>query len=246
MPLWKRIYKMQLGNLFCKNQSKQSRVWRLTHSHHFFFFFKQLFKNGKISFQFKIVPPVRAQKKSQLDVEQPLTGGCWKLPKKDTHIQKQGGRCRERAAGHNHDKIKSFPTRRVTQTCRTPPKKFSHCFEGSEPHTRLPSPGIRQRNHTPQGIWPWSSVRIDYNTSTGLRETQTPVLEDTNKSFHEEAPEERGSDPTGRLNQTACHCWRGHQGGTAGQRLSTRAGALAAEAQQGTPCHKPSWSSPLI
>ena len=52
--------------------------------------------------------------------------------------------------GPNHDKIKS-------QTCQmdTPhtgePKKFSACCEGSEPHVRLPSPGILERT--------WSSIK---------------------------------------------------------------------------------------
>ena len=54
-------------------------------------------------------PPVRAPK-SQLAVEQPLTGGCWNLPEKRYPTSK----VKEEAAarlwdGHNHDKIKSHP-----------------------------------------------------------------------------------------------------------------------------------------
>ena len=32
------------------------------------------------------------------------------------------------------------------------PKKFSHCCDSSEPHIRLPSLGIQQRDWDPQGI----------------------------------------------------------------------------------------------
>ena len=43
-----------------------------------------------------------------------------------------------------------------------------------------------------QGIWPWSPVRFDYKTFTGLGETETPVLESTNKTLH--APRLRGKE----------------------------------------------------
>ena len=54
-------------------------------------------KKQNPGFQFKIAewkdmclsPPVRAPK-LQLAVEQPLIGGHWNQPKKDTHIQIQG------------------------------------------------------------------------------------------------------------------------------------------------------------
>ena len=51
-------------------------------------------------------PPTKAPK-SQLAVEQPLSGGCWNPPK-TPHIQRQRRSHSKMAGGHNYDKIKSY------------------------------------------------------------------------------------------------------------------------------------------
>ena len=50
-----------------------------------------------------------------------------------------------------------WPTNWRTTTI---PKKFSHCCEGSEPHARLPSLGIQQRDWVSPGIWPWRPASL--------------------------------------------------------------------------------------
>ena len=41
--------------------------------------------------------------------------------------------------------------------------------------------GSNKGTGDPQEIWPWRPAVLDYKTSTGLGETETPVLEGTNK-----------------------------------------------------------------
>ena len=52
-----------------------------------------------------------------------------------------------------------------------------------------------------KGIWPWRPVGFDYRTSTGLGETETPVLESTNKILCIPRPREKQKWPHRRLNQ---------------------------------------------
>ena len=52
--------------------------------------------------------------------------------------------------------------------------------------------GTDKGTGNPQRIWPWRPVGFDYKTSTGLGETETPVLEGTNKPLP--APRLRGKE----------------------------------------------------
>lgn len=82
-----------------------------------------------------------------------FTTSCWtimdrrileKLPKRSLHFQRQAS-----ARWRDTITIKSNPisTRWVTHRLRTiTTKEFFHCREGSEPHIRLPSLGIWQRD----------------------------------------------------------------------------------------------------
>ena len=60
------------------------------------------------------------------------------------------------------------------------------------PMSGFPAWGYNKGTGNSQGIWPWSPGGFDYRTSTGLGETETPVLEDTNKTLH--APRLRGKE----------------------------------------------------
>ena len=53
----------------------------------------------------------------------------------------------------------------------------------------------------PQGIWPWSPGGLDYRISTGLGETETLVLESTNKALLEPRPKGKEQWPCRRLNR---------------------------------------------
>ena len=46
-----------------------------------------------------------------------------------------------------------------------------------------PAWGPNKQTGNIQGIWPWRPAVFDHRTSTGLGETETPVLEGTNKSL---------------------------------------------------------------
>ena len=80
------------------------------------------------------------------------------------------------------------------------PKKFSHCCKGSEPHVRLSSLGIQQRDWK-SGIWLWRPVGFDYRTFTGLEDTETPPLDGTNKILCIPRPRWKVQWPHRRLNQ---------------------------------------------
>ena len=53
----------------------------------------------------------------------------------------------------------------------------------------------------PQGIWPWRPAGFDYNTSTGLGETETPVLEWKYKTLHASRLRRKEQWPHRRLSQ---------------------------------------------
>ena len=84
------------------------------------------------------------------------------------------------------------------------PKKFSYCCEGLENHFRLPTWGPDKGTGNLQGIWPWSPAGFDYNTSTGLRETGTPVVEGTNKTLCIPSLREKEQWLHRKLSQTTC------------------------------------------
>ena len=77
------------------------------------------------------------------------------------------------------------------------------------PMSAFPSWGSSKETENPQGIWFWRPAGFDYRTSIGLGETETPVLEGTNKILR--VPRLRGKEhwPHRRLNQTCLLAWLG-------------------------------------
>ena len=79
--------------------------------------------------------------------------------------------------GYNHDKIKSLPARWATHKLEN-----SYTTEvllqewKSWAHSRLPSLSVWQWRRSPQRNWLWRPVEFDCRNSTGLRETETPLL----------------------------------------------------------------------
>ena len=117
--------------------------------------------------------------KSQLAVQQPLTGGRCSPPKREIPCPKTKKKL-PRDGRRDAVMIKSslIPARWV-------------CW------------GSSKATGDPQGIWPWRPAGLDYRTSTGLGETETPVLEGTNKILC--TPRSRGKEqwPHRRLNQNS-------------------------------------------
>ena len=56
------------------------------------------------------------------------------------------------------------------------------------PLSGFPAHRSRKGTGNPQEIWPWRPVEFDYRTSTGLGQTETIVLEGTNKILHKPRP----------------------------------------------------------
>ena len=61
--------------------------------------------------------------------------------------------------------------------------------------------GFKKGTGNPQGIWPWRPAGFDYNTSTGLGETETPVLEWKYKTLHASRLRRKEQWPHRRLSQ---------------------------------------------
>ena len=101
--------------------------------------------------------------------------------------------------------IKSNPitagwvTHRLEKTYTTKSTQWS---EGSEPHVRLPSLGSGNGRRNPQRIRLWRPVGFDCRTSTGLGETETPLLEGTHEVVRVAGPRGKEQWPHSRLNQT--------------------------------------------
>ena len=109
----------------------------------------------------------------------------------------------------------------------TIPKKFSHCCEGSEPLVNLvlssfTTQGSSQVTRNPQEIWLWRRAGFDCRTCTGLGQTETLLLQGTNKTLCATRPRGEEQWPHRRLNQTyqlglesfllryglaVAHCW---------------------------------------
>ena len=104
--------------------------------------------------------------------------------------------------GCNHDKMKSHTCRVGNpQLENNNTKKFSHCCEGSRHHIRLPSLGTQQRDWESPGNLTWKSRGFDCRTSTGLGETETPLLEGTNKTLCMPGPRRKEQRPHRTLRQ---------------------------------------------
>ena len=86
---------------------------------------------------------------------------------------------------------------------------------------------------------------FDCRTSTGLGETETPLVEGTHKVLCASGPRGRSSDPRGDWTRPTCYCWRisCRSGGWLRLTMGTR--PLAAEVLGGTPWCEPSQSLSL-
>ena len=153
-----------------------------------------------------------------------------------------------RQEGCNQNQIKSHNplSGQLTKWVTIILNKLSHCCEGSEPYIRLPSLGIQQtaqespRNLTLQASRIWSQ---DFHRTV---ETETPLLEDTNKILHAPGPMEKGAVTPQETEQTYLLVLEG---------LLWRCGlAVAHHRDWGTgssspwkccPWPEPSWRSPL-
>ena len=71
-------------------------------------------------------------------------------------------------------------------------QRFSHRSESWEPYVRLPSLGYGIRRRSPQSIWLWRPVGLECRSSTGLGETETPLLEGTHKVSRAQGPGQSG------------------------------------------------------
>ena len=164
--------------------------------------------------------PARAPK-SQLAVEQPLTGGWCNPPKKDIPCLKTKKKL-QRDGRRDAIMIKSNPI----------PAGWV-------------SWGSNKGTGDPQAIWPWRLAGFDYKPSTVLGETKTLVLEGTNKILC--IPRSRGKEqwPHRRLNQNYLLVLEGvlWRHGLAG--AHHRVGTMVATVWDGLPWCKPFWRSPL-
>ena len=100
-------------------------------------------------------------------------------------------------------------------------KKITHHCEGLELHVRLLAWGPNKGTGNLQRIWLGRLVGFDYKTSTELGETETLLLEGTNKTLH--APRVKGKEQWlhRKLNQNYLQCWRVSCGGVGQQGLIT-------------------------
>ena len=128
------------------------------------------------------------------------TGGCWNTPKNNTHIQRQ----RSHGRGRGTIPIKSIPYppgRQHTNWRTIIPKRFSHLWRFWAPYQAFQPGESDKGTRNSQGIWPWRPAGFNYRTSIRLGETETPVLEGTNKIFYTPRPRVKEQQTHRRLNQ---------------------------------------------
>ena len=111
--------------------------------------------------------PARSPK-SQLVAEQPLTGGCWNLSKKDTPCPKAKKPQQDGRRGTATIKSNPIPTKWVTYKLENSNTKdvLSLLWRYWSPH-QASKPGDLQKRRNSHGIWPWRPVGFDYKTSRG-------------------------------------------------------------------------------
>ena len=148
-------------------------------------------------------PPARAPK-SKWAVEWPLTGGCWKLPKKDTPCPKTRSGSKAVGGAQSWQNQISCPLGGWLIDWRTIPKKFLHCCEGLEPHVRLHQSGELTKGLGIPRESDLSPAGFDHKTYTGMGETETWRAQ-TKPCMHQDS-EERSSDSTGTGNWTKTTC----------------------------------------
>ena len=180
MPLWKRIYKMQLGNLFRKIQSKQSRLG--DHPTHITLKKKKNtalqewnsglpVQDGRIEGR-ALISSCKSTKITtcyRVTIDRRVLGPT---KKKTRHLQtkklQQDGK-----RGTITVKSNPIPTRLVTHS--NTKEVLPLLWRFWTPH-QASQPGIWQRDWESLGIWPWRPAGFHCKTSTGLGQTETPVL----------------------------------------------------------------------
>ena len=118
-------------------------------------------------------------------------------------------------------------------------KKFSHCWENSRPHKRLPNLGIWQRDQKSSGNLTLKVSRFDYRTSTGLGKQR--LLEDTNKIMCTPGPRRKELWPHKWLTRLACVCLGVSGGGMGWQWPVAGSGTLTTTVLGGPACWRKSF-----
>ena len=145
--------------------------------------------------------PARAPK-LQLAVEQPLTGECWKPPKRIPHVQKQRSHSKMVVGVQTQQNQIPYPPGGWPTDWRTIiPKKFSHYCEVSEPHIKLPSLEIWHRDWESPGNLSLSTSRIWLKDFQRIRGNRDSSLEEHKQNFTC-TKTQRSSDPTGDWTET--------------------------------------------
>ena len=136
------------------------------------------------------------------------------------------------------------PTRWVAQNLQNSTKEVLPLFQRLRtPHQASQPGGPTKKSYSPRNLaLKVSEIWLQDFHRTG--ETQTPVLEGTNKTFH--TWRGKGQWPHRKTKPNYLLVLEGLLWRRSWAEAQHRNGAPAAEGQQGTPRHKPSWSSPLI
>ena len=113
------------------------------------------------------------------------------------------------------------------------------------PTSGFPTWGSGNRRRNSYRIRLWRLAGFDCRTSTGLGETETPLLEGTHKVVCASGPRGRSSDPIGDWTRPTCYCWRVSCRDGGGLCLTMRTRTRAAEVLGSNPWHEPSQSLSL-
>ena len=113
--------------------------------------------------------------KSQPAVEQPLTGGCWHPPRKDTpHPRTKEKQQRDGRRGAIMIKSNSIPIGWVTHKLENNNiKEVLTVMKVLAPTLDFPTWEASKGTGNPLEIWLWRTAGFDYRTSTGQGETET-------------------------------------------------------------------------
>ena len=133
-----------------------------------------------------------------------ITTSCWTTinrktleptKKKDKLIQAQRRSCNRMVGGAQwqQNQILYLPSGWPTDWRTIIPKRFLHHCQDSSP-SPPPGWGSGQGTANPQRIWLWESEGFDYRSFMGLGETETPLLEDTNKILCAPGPKEKETE----------------------------------------------------
>ena len=81
-------------------------------------------------------------------------------------------------------------------------QKFSHRSESSEPHARLPCIGFWHQEEEPSEHLALKASMLDYRSSTGLEETETPLVNGAHRSCVHQVPTQKQW-----LHRNLCHAY---------------------------------------